>query len=190
MENIVCFATTLHIESRQGFVIGPFCPIYGVGAILLTTFLEPLKEKWYKVFTIGTILGCSFEYISSYILQALYNVKFWNYKDQAFNINGRTSVMYAICWGLLSVALIYFLNPKVNKFIKKFEYKSLDIIIAVYMSVNCLLTYNSINSYVNRIEKTSTNEQTLMTNEVMEVVFPNMLYVVDESLAIPIKEMF
>ena len=107
LENITCLVTSGVIESRKGFIIGPFCPIYGLGAILLIMCLEPIKQNKIKVFLYGMLIGASFEYFSSFTMQALYGVKFWDYPNYLLNINGRTCLIYALSWGLLSLTLIY-----------------------------------------------------------------------------------
>ena len=168
MENIVCLIFTGKIESRKGFIIGPFCPIYGFGAVLLTCLLPHERKKWVIVLIGGLLVGTWFEYFSSYCMEALYGVKFWNYTGTLANLNGRTNIMYATCWGILSLLLIYTLNPKVDKFIKYFEFKSLDIIILLFMLINGVITYNEINGYVNH------NKNRLLNNKTIEIIFPNM----------------
>ena len=71
LENVFCLITHHKIESRMGFIIGPFCPIYGFGAILLIVFLTPLKKNWHKVFFLGIFIGAMYEYVLSFVLQAL-----------------------------------------------------------------------------------------------------------------------
>ena len=149
MENIVCLVTTGKIESRKGFIIGPFCPIYGFGAILLIYVLKA-ENKWYRILFYGTLTGTAFEYISSFTMQALYGVKFWNYEKYFLNVNGRTALLYAVSWGILSLVLMYIAKPMVDKFIDKYKSKSLDYIMLFFMVINCCLTYNSIQSYAYR----------------------------------------
>lgn len=195
LEILFCLITSSHIESRKGFIIGPFCPIYGIGAILLTVSLEPYKKNRFTVFILGLIIGSIFEYLSSYVMQTLYGVKFWDYSRQLFNLNGRTSLMYSVCWGVLSIILVYFLNPHINGFIKLFEYKSLDIIIITYMCINATLTYGAIKSYVKRTEQILFNNtkivknENILTDKVMGVIFPNMKYVIDDNNTILITEL-
>lgn len=197
IENIFCFMTSLNIESRKGLIIGPFCPIYGVGSILLTFFLNKEKNNKLKVFFLGLLVGTTFEYISSFVLQIIYRVKFWDYSYQHFNLNGRTSLMYAMCWGALSLILIYVLNPRTNIFIKKFNSKSLDRLIIIYMCINAIITYSSLCKYINKVEnKISNNEiyikndSKIITTKVMQTIFPNIIYVNKEGQKIVIKDFF
>lgn len=194
LENVFCYLTSHNIESRKGLLIGPFCPIYGIGAIVLTFFLEPKKNSIAKVFLLGATIGSIFEYISSYCTQAIYGVKFWDYSEQLFNLNGRSTIMYALIWGVLSLLLIYFVNPIVNRKVNDLEIKSLDIIILIYMCTNTLLTYGTICTYIENIENfieygELQDNNRLFTNEVMKVVFPNIRYVIDSNNSVPVTEL-
>lgn len=215
LENAFCLLTSLKIESRKGFIIGPFCPIYGLGAIILTILLSKYssysnkkeeKINKIKVFFLGIVYGSAFEYLSSYVMQATYGVEFWDYSNMKFNLNGRTSVFFALCWGVVSFFLIFYVNKVIDKFIKKFNSKSLAHIMAIYMLINASLTYLSINNYVNeaylKINNTNTkayvkkystiNKQfySLMSTEVMKKVYPNMILVVDDNNKIKMSDLF
>ena len=184
LENIFCFVTSLHLESRKGLIIGPFCPIYGVGSILFTILISQYKGNKIKVFFVGSFIGTTFEYISSFALQVIYKVKFWDYSYQTFNLNGRTSLMYSLCWGVLALLLIYVLNPKINHFINYFNYRSLDKIIIIYMCINSFITYKSLNNYIDIAEKEFINKESIeqynpkkeLTTEVMQKIFTKKLY--------------
>ena len=190
LENITCLITTGNIESRKGFIIGPFCPIYGVGAILLIMLLGNNK-KIFKTFLLGAIIGSSFEYFSSYVMQALYGIKFWDYSNSFMNLNGRTNLMYAFCWGVLSVLLIFVVEPIIKKLINSFKSKSLDLIILFFMMFNALATYKSLTMYIERInnKKDINQANELMSNKVMKIVFPNIIYVIDDNNQVLLSEL-
>ncbi len=193
LENIVCFVTSGKIESRKGFIIGPFCPIYGIGAIILIVLLDKQKRNWIKVFFYGSFAGASFEYISSFAMQALYGTKFWDYPTFVLNINGRTCLIYAICWGVLSIALIYLMKPVCDKIIKDFESKKLDIIIFIFMILDTIITYCALNVYMYRANLKYNGmeaDSNIISNRAMEIIFPNMLYIIDDGKEIPVSELF
>ena len=193
LENIFCLITQHKLESRMGFVIGPFCPIYGLGAILLIAFLTLHKDKWYKVFLGGIVIGASYEYLSSFVLQALYSIKFWDYSKNFLNINGRTCFFFALSWGIISVLLIYIINPYIEKIVDRNKSKSIDCIIFIFMLINCIMTYFAIDSYAKRAEveykyQIKTEANNIFTNEVMKFIFPNMRYVEDKNNEVLISE--
>lgn len=191
LENLLCLSTTGIIESRKGFIIGPFCPIYGLGAIILIMFLEPYKNKPYKIFLYGMFVGASFEYYSSYVMQALYGVKFWDYPKYFMNINGRTCLLYAACWGILSAILIYFAKPIIDKFIEKNKSDGIDKVLIGFMILNSIVTYVAINSYMYRVELKYSSGKVLnglISNTAMETIFPNMIYVNTENNKILVSQ--
>ena len=180
LENITCLVMSGIIESRKGFIIGPFCPIYGLGAIILIVCLEPFKNSKLKTFIYGMIIGASFEYFSSYAMQAIYGVKFWDYPNYFLNINGRTCLIYAVSWGILSLILIYIAKPAIDVFIKKMYSIKLDKIIIGFMIADACITFITINSFMRRVElEYNYNEYTdgIVSNVAMKNIFPNMIYV-------------
>ncbi len=114
LESIVAIVTMGVIESRQSFVYGPFCVIYGIGAIILIYFLSKYSNSSIKLFLFGMILGSSIEYFGSLIGEKILGFIWWDYSNMFLNINGRTSLFYSICWGLISIFLIRFIHPKIN----------------------------------------------------------------------------
>ena len=126
------------VESRQNFLYGPFCSIYGVGAIVMIIFLNKFfKKNNNTLFIGGVIIGSLTEYTISYLGEIFFNIVWWDYSDIPVNINGRICVLYSIFWGLLAIYLISYVNPKIDKllnFIKnKFEERTLKIVIILFV---------------------------------------------------------
>lgn len=105
------------IESRKSFLYGPFCAIYGIGAVAMILFLKKEKNTC-KIFFAGSFIGATVEYLMSLICEELFGVKWWDYSGLFLNIQGRTCLFYAVSWGLLAIFLIKFVNPNVDRFIK------------------------------------------------------------------------
>ena len=114
LESIVAIITKEVIESRQSFVYGPFCVIYGIGAIILISILSNFKNQNFKLFFLGMFIWCSVEYLGSFIGEKLLGFAWRNYSNMFFYIKGRTSLFYAICWGIISIFLINFINPNID----------------------------------------------------------------------------
>ena len=130
---------------KQGLLFGPFKPIYGFGALLFTAIYHLLKKKTkIRFFVVGVLIGSIFEYVSSWIIETIYHSYVWDYSNFKFNINGRIYLPYCIVWGLISLlwSLVY---PKIletyHKYIEKREFKIISIILAVFMILNCLVTW-------------------------------------------------
>ncbi|AFA49575.1 putative ABC transporter permease [Acetobacterium woodii] len=106
---------------NRGFLNGPYCPIYGVGALIIITFLIPYVSDPILVFFIGIILTSTLEYITSWGMEKLFHAKWWDYSDHKFNINGRVCLLNSLLFGILCVVLMYLVHPIVNDLVKSFS---------------------------------------------------------------------
>lgn len=155
VETLFCYITTGVIESRKGLILGPVCPIYGVGAVFLIYLLNKFKDNDAKIFFYGAIIGTAVEYILSFILEAMYGSRFWDYGYRPFNLNGRVCLTYSLYWAILSIILMKYVKPKIDKWIDKIpgNKKIWDTILLVFFTINCLFTIWGINTYQNRVKK-------------------------------------
>ena len=143
IETIFGILTKGVLESRKSFIIGPFCSIYGLGAVIMILALQKFKKNNYTLFFGGFLVGSIIEYVISLIGEAIFHVVWWDYSDMAFNINGRICVAFSMFWGILAIYLITHFNPKVDKFLEKFSYKQLKkavIIIMIFLMIDMVIT--------------------------------------------------
>lgn len=109
-ECIYCSIPAKHWMNR-GFLRGPYCPIYGFGALFVIWLLTPLLAKPMLVFLCGVIVTSLLEYITGYLLEMLFHTKWWDYSKRIGNINGRVCLLNSALFGLLSLAVMYFVHP-------------------------------------------------------------------------------
>jgi len=102
---------------NRGFLKGPFCPIYGVGALIVIILLTPIADNIILLFLSGMIFPSILEYITGFLLEQLFNLKWWDYSNYKFNIQGRVCLLNSILFGVLSVITIEFINPIITKLI-------------------------------------------------------------------------
>ena len=148
------------IESRKSFLYGPFCAIYGLGAVVMILCLQPFKKNNNTLFLGGFVAGSVIEYLVSLIGELIFHVIWWDYSDMPLNINGRVCVYFSIFWGLLGIYLVSYINPKIDKLInfikRKISDKALKIIemiTAVFLIVDCLLTAYALKAFYIRMVK-------------------------------------
>ena len=123
IETLFGFLTKGMLESRKGFLYGPFCPIYGVGAIIMILSLQYFKKNNYTLFFGGFLIGSIVEYLISYFGELIFKVNWWDYSDRFLNINGRICLTFSLFWGLLAIYLIKHFNPLIDKIIDKTKEK-------------------------------------------------------------------
>ena len=117
IETIFGLLTKGVLESRKSFLYGPFCSIYGLGAVLMILPLQKYKKNNYTLFFAGFFIGPIIEYMVSLVGELIFHIKWWDYSDQMFNINGRICVLFSLFWGLLAIYLMSDINPRIDKFI-------------------------------------------------------------------------
>lgn len=96
---------------NSGFLYGPFCPIYGFGAIIMFIFLQGFKEKPILLFIIAFLVLSIWEYIVGWMLEKIFHTKYWDYTENKFNIKGRVCLMNSLFWGFLGVVFIRYMHP-------------------------------------------------------------------------------
>lgn len=108
---VICKLVSDHKFINRGFLIGPYCPIYGYGAIIMTLLLKKYLDDPVTLF-IMIILTCSIlEYFTSYILEKLFATRWWDYSTYKFNINGRICLETMIPFGIFGLLLMYKVTP-------------------------------------------------------------------------------
>ncbi|EGT3617400.1 putative ABC transporter permease [Clostridium perfringens] len=132
-EVIYCYIID-HKFTNRGFLNGPLCPIYGFGAFFVLTFLDEYKNNVILVFILGVIITSVLEYITSFVLEAVFHTKWWDYSEHRFNIHGRVCLLNSTLFGILSVVLVEFINPIIVDFVRKFPEKLVFVITIVLAS--------------------------------------------------------
>lgn len=96
---------------NRGFLIGPYVPIYGFSAVIMVLYLNQYKENPLTIFLLACVICSFFEYVTSYVMEKLFNARWWDYTNSKFNLNGRICLRNSLLFGVLSIFLIYLINP-------------------------------------------------------------------------------
>ena len=96
---------------NRGFLIGPYCPIYGYGALLITFLLKKYTDDPITLFIMAILVCGTLEYLTSYFMEKIFHARWWDYSQKRFNINGRVCLDTIIPFGLLGMFIIYVSNP-------------------------------------------------------------------------------
>ena len=103
--------------ANRGFLIGPYCPIYGLSAILMTYLLSNYKNDILILFIVGLFIASLLEYITSLLLEKIFKARWWDYSDHLLNIDGRVCLFNSLLFGILCIFLVQFLDPTIVNFI-------------------------------------------------------------------------
>lgn len=141
---------------NSGFLYGPFCPIYGFGAIIMFLFLQGFKEKPVLLFVIAFFILSLWEYIVGWALEKIFHTKYWDYTENKFNIKGRVCLMNSLFWGFLGVVFIRYMHPYIIArvdVINQTELVILTVILITIMLVDAIISAIKVNDISISLEK-------------------------------------
>lgn len=121
--------------TNRGFLRGPYIPIYAFGAIFVLIITDNFQGSILSIYFSGLIAATVLEYITGYVMEKLFKVKYWDYSDHKFNLNGYISLSTSIAWGFLSVLLTEVLQVNVYRFVSMLTEHDLKISIAITSTV-------------------------------------------------------
>lgn len=157
----------------RGFLIGPYCPIYGFGALVMILYLTQYKDNVLTVFILGVVICSLLEYITSYVMEKLFKTRWWDYSNKKFNLNGRICGFNSLLFGIAGVLVIYFLQPSLDLFLSRLNYTFLiiiNVICFVLFFVDMIISLRVANKFKNTIKginckKDSTEEFSRLVRE-------------------------
>lgn len=134
-------------ESRAGFVWGPFSPIYGVGAVALTLFLNRFYYTHdLVIFLVAMVVGATLEYGASWMMETFWHAIAWDYTGTFGSIDGRTNFFFGVMWGTLGLFWVRFVLPIIKVVQKRFAGKAgkafqiISWVLVVFMVVDAVMT--------------------------------------------------
>lgn len=158
---------------NRGFLIGPYCPIYGWGALAITILLKRYMEDPLVLFVMSTLICSIIEYLTSYFMEKKYHARWWDYSNKKFNINGRICLETLVPFGILGVAIMYGTNPILFKLYNQIPQLVINILTAILFIgfiVDNIISSNiisSINVEGNKLIKDNTEEITEKIKQVL-----------------------
>ncbi|MBQ9298292.1 MAG: putative ABC transporter permease [Clostridia bacterium] len=148
------------IESRQSFLYGPFCGIYGVGATFMIVGMQKFPKTNFWLFIGGFVLGSVTEYLISFISEKFAGITWWDYSYLPLNINGRVCLLYSIFWGVLAIYLMKYFNPRLDSCIDWVKiripentFNAIILAVFIFVFVEFIATAFAIQAFLVRIEE-------------------------------------
>lgn len=134
---------------NRGFLLGPYCPIYGTGVILITLLLSKYANDAIVLFFLSMIICGTLEYLTSYIMEKVFKSRWWDYSNMKFNINGRICLETLILFGIAGVLILHSFNPFFLDIISKIPNIALHIItilLFIIFLTDFIISLNIMNS--------------------------------------------
>lgn len=161
---------------NRGFLIGPYCPIYGYGAILITILLRKYIYDPWVLFVMAILVCGTLEYLTSFFMEKIFKARWWDYSQRKFNLNGRVCFGTIIPFGILGLFIMYVSNPFLLEKLELIPEVWLNwifgILFTIYIVDNIVSTF--IIRYVKKAELIAgkdldnTEEMTTKVKEILE----------------------
>jgi len=165
---------------NRGFLIGPICPIYGFGTVFMTLTLTGFKDHPIVVFALAIMSCAILEYSTSYIMEKLFNNRWWDYSDMKYNINGRICLETMVPFGVGALIMMYIGNPI---FIPIYEAIPINVryiiilILLIIAIVDILISFNIIINLKNISNNIKSDSTEVISNKVKEILLTkNIIY--------------
>lgn len=178
---------------NRGFLIGPYCPIYGVGVLLMIFLLKDYTNNALVLFILATVLCMTLEYLTSYVMEKWFNARWWDYSDRKFNLNGRICLETTIPFGLGAMLVMYVVNPFLTSVLSKIPSNIiiiLGIILMIVFVVDELISLSVITK-INDIDwnkfKDDTEEVNKRVLEYLKSTSPQMKRLIESFPGVKIK---
>lgn len=144
IEIVFCYLTMGKLMSRSSLIYGQFSIVWGLGCVLLTMLLHKMEgQRDLSVFIVGSLAGGIYEYACSLIAEGLFGVRFWDYSDIPFNVDGRINLLFCFFWGLIAVIWIQNIYPFLSRRIEELPVrwgKQLTWVLSVFMAYNIAIS--------------------------------------------------
>ena len=107
--------------TNRGFVKGPFCPIYGVGALSVYFILQPVCHNVLLLYFLGCIFPTLLEYFTARLMLRVFGEVWWDYSEKPFNYKGILCLESTIAWGFYTVFLFWFIHRSVEHVVSSYS---------------------------------------------------------------------
>lgn len=129
---------------NTGFLKGPFCPIYGIGATIMFLFLERFQNNLILLFLIAIIVLTLWEYLVGVFLETVFHTKYWDYSNHKLNFQGRICLTNSLCWGILGVLFVKFIHPFIQSILVKIDTNLVNYVMAILFMIFIVDTIVSV----------------------------------------------
>lgn len=171
---------------NRGFLNGPYCPIYGVGVLIVVVVLTPLKDNLLLLYAGSFLLTSVLEFITGYVMEKAFHNKWWDYSDKPFNIMGYVCLKFSILWGFACSFIMLVIHPIIFGFIRMIPHilgVVLIVIIMVCFAIDLFVTVSTIIRFNKRLKLMNEIAAKLkvVSNEIGENVYENVMNALEKK---------
>ena len=180
LETIYVYLMDGELKER-GFLFGPIIPLYGFGAMAIISFLSSYHNQIFELFIYGFLLTSILEYITSYVMEKMFDMRWWDYSERKFNIHGRVCLRNSFMFGFLSVILIQWVHPLISNLVTSINPQSLSILarltFLITMTDWTLSMTEALNfkKYIVEIDELRARVQKMLSEKNIKITFKDFI---------------
>lgn len=146
METVYCSICERRLVPR-GFLLGPICPIYGVGVLMMICWFAPFMDNPPLFYVVATVCMSAWEYFVGWFLEITTHIKYWDYSHFKFNLKGRICLWVCLTWGVLAYLILFWVHPVISQLVFKVPLMIryiLSILLAIILIVDIATTIRKL----------------------------------------------
>lgn len=155
----------------RGMLNGPICPIYGFGGLLVVVLLHDVNNPL-SLFLSSGVLACTLEYASSWAIEKLYHMRFWDYSGKPFNINGRVYLNGFLAFGAGATCIKLVVQPWMSDIVRSWPIWLLHAVAGlsfVVVVIDAAITQAGLRSLDSRLAKVSEGIKALKSQQIRQI---------------------
>ena len=174
LEIISVFTKEKRIVLSRGYLIGPYIPVFGFGGLIITFFLSNYQDNIITLFVLGVVYCCSLEYFTSYLMEKIFHLRWWDYSYRKYNLNGRICLETGFMFGFGSLFVVKLCNPFVFSILDKLSRSTICtiglILFIIMFSDFILSTFTIVRLKIDTSKYVNTDATLVIKKEVKESI--------------------
>ncbi len=163
---------------NRGFLVGPYIPIFGIGAMTMILTLQKYKDDIVALFIMSMVVCLTIEYLCSLVAEKIFKLRWWNYSDKLFNINGRICLQNGILFGIGGVLIVKYVNTWIENLIlllPNFLMVTLSIILTIIFVSDTILSLHTVIKFNSSFKRYSADNTQEVKKKILEELQRNFL---------------
>lgn len=130
------------IYVNRGFLIGPWLPIYGMGAVMLELLFHKWRDKPVMIFVSSMVICTLLEYLAGWYLELTWRVRWWDYSEMPLNLHGRICFLSSFMFGVGGMLLVWVISPLFYSL-----YRKIPVRIRIGLGLSAILLFAADAAY-------------------------------------------
>ena len=162
---------------NRGFLVGPYIPIFGTGAMTMILTLQKYKDDIVALFIMSMVVCLTIEYLCSLVAEKIFKLRWWNYSDKLFNINGRICLQNGILFGIGGVLIVKYVNTWIENLILLLPNSlmvTLSIILTIIFVSDTILSLHTVIKFHSSSKRYSADNTQEVKKKILEELQRNL----------------